>query len=390
MISLFRAIAALPACLLFVVLAASADPSDPDDEVQALLEDFQETYGFPGATVAYVSSDGEVRSFAVGYSDVEAGIPMTPETRMLAASIGKSIWGALVLSLEADGLINRSDLVSDYLGNEPWFHRVPNADEITVGHLLTHSSGLPDHVHMEGVATELIAMGRVDTFDPVDLISFVLDEPALFEAGTDWSYTDTGYILLGLVMEAATDAKVFELAAKRLLLPLGLTATLPSDTTALESIAVGYTVDGNPFDLALRTMDSDGRLAWNPVVEWTGGGFASTSAELALWGQVLFSGAAMDTDYLDALLNGVAVHPDAPGVLYGAGVAIYETTPHGPVYGHGGWIPGYVSSLRHFADHERTVAFQINSDAGVVDDSSDLVPAFEAALANVLIGPPTN
>ena len=98
----------------------------------------------------------------------------------------------------------------------------------------------------------------------------------------------------------------------------------------------------------------------------------------------------MDTDYLDALLNGVAVHPDAPGVLYGAGVAIYETTPHGPVYGHGGWIPGYVSSLRHFADHERTVAFQINSDAGVVDDSSDLVPAFEAALANVLIGPPTN
>ena len=197
MISLFRVVAALSACLVFVVQGASAEPSGPDSEVQALLETFHEAYGFPGATVAYVAAGGDVRSFAVGHSDVEAGIPMTPETRMLAASIGKTIWGALVLSLEAEGLIRRSDLVSDYLGDEPWFDHVPNADEITAGHLLNHTSGLPDHVHMNGIANELIAMGREDPFDPTDLVSFVLDEPALFEAGTAWSYTDTGYVLLG-------------------------------------------------------------------------------------------------------------------------------------------------------------------------------------------------
>lgn len=110
MISVFRATAAPSACVLIFFQAASADSSDLDADVQALLESFHEAYGFPGATVAYVASDGEVRSFAVGHSDVEAGIPMTPETRMLAASIGKTIWGALVLSLEADQLINRSDL----------------------------------------------------------------------------------------------------------------------------------------------------------------------------------------------------------------------------------------------------------------------------------------
>ncbi len=98
----------------------------------------------------------------------------------------------------------------------------------------------------------------------------------------------------------------------------------------------------------------------------------------------------MDTDYLGGLLDGVAVHPDAPGVFYGAGVAIYQESPHGPVYGHGGWIPGYVSSVRHYADHNLTIAFQINSDVGVVDDSSDLVPALEAALANALIRPSAN
>lgn len=386
MISLFRATAALSACLLFFVQAASGDPSDPDAEVQVLLESFRKAYGFPGATVAYAAADGNVRSYAVGHSDVEAGIPMTPETRMLAASIGKTIWGALVLSLEADGLISRSDLVSEHLGDEPWFDRVPNADEITVGHLLSHTSGLPDHVHMDGVATELIAMGRVDRFDPTALVSFVLDEPALFEAGTAWSYTDTGYILLGLVMEAATDASVFELAAERLLMPLGLAATVPSDTTMLDGLAVGYTIDNNPFGLAPRTMDDDGRLNWNPVIEWTGGGFASTSADLALWGHALFSGTAMDADYLGPLLDGVVVHPDAPGVFYAAGIAIYQKTPRGPVYGHGGWIPGYVSSLRHYADHDLTIAFQINTDVGVVDDSIDLVPALEEALARLLIG----
>src|SRR6056297_3429180 len=117
-----------------------------------------------------------------------------------------------------------------------------------------------------------------------------------------------------------------------------------------------------------------------------GGGFASTSADLARSGHLLFSGAAMDAPYLARLLDGVPVDPDAPGILYGAGVAIYPETPHGPVYGHGGWIPGYVSSLRHYADHDVTVAFQINTDIGIMDDPSDLVPELEAALAKLAVG----
>ena len=188
-----------------------------------------------------------------------------------------------------------------------------------------------------------------------------------------------------MVVQAATDTDVFELANERLLQPLGLRATDPSNTTTIEDVAVGYTVDDNPFGLPPRTMDESASLSWNPVVEWTGGGFASTSADLARWGHALFRGRALDMDYLDLLLSGVSVHPDAPGVLYGAGVAIYQETPHGPVYGHGGWIPGYVSSLRHYADHDLTIAFQINSDVGVVDDSTDLVSALEAALAEACI-----
>ena len=96
----------------------------------------------------------------------------------------------------------------------------------------------------------------------------------------------------------------------------------------------------------------------------------------------------MDRPYIDDLLDGVPVLPDMPDVLYGSGVAVYQTGPFGPVYGHGGWIPGYVSSLRHYADHGLTIAFQINTDLGVVDDSTDLVPALEAALAEAILGAP--
>jgi D-alanyl-D-alanine carboxypeptidase len=387
MISLCRAVVFVPAWLIFSSLAAHADPSDLRVEMQALLGSFHETYGFPGATVAFKTPDTEVQSFAVGLADVEAGHPMTPKTRMLAASIGKSIWGALVLSLEAEGLLSRTDLVSKYLGDQPWFARVPNAKDLTIAHLLTHTSGVPDHVHIEGVAPRLMSMGQSERFDPVELVSFVLDTPALFEAGSSWSYSDTGYILLGLTLEAATGTRVFELAAEHLLNPLGLSATAPSNSPTLQDLAVGYTINDNPFGLAPRTMDDDGRLTWNPVIEWTGGGFVSTSAELAIWGQALFSGMAMETEYLGALLDGVAVHPDAPDIFYGAGVAIHQNTPNGPVYGHGGWIPGYVSSLRHYADHNLTIAFQINSDVGIVDDTTDLVPALEAALADLLLRP---
>ena len=173
---------------LSLSLVAWAPPTFAEAErsgraVEHVLAEFHETYRFPGATVAYATEGGTVETFAVGYADIEAGIPMTPESRMLAASIGKTVWGALVLALEADGAFSRSDPVSDYLGDRPWFARVPNAAEMTIGQLLTHTSGVPDHVHMDGVAAELLDLGGGYGFDPIDLISFILDEPPLFPAG---------------------------------------------------------------------------------------------------------------------------------------------------------------------------------------------------------------
>lgn len=194
-----------------------------------------------------------------------------------------------------------------------------------------------------------------------------------------------GYLLLGLIIEAVTDRTYYDLAEERFLPPLGLTQTAPSNTRVLPDLAAGYTAEGNPFGLPLRTIDSVGRLLWNPAIEWTGGGLVSTSHDLAVWGDALFTGKAMSAPYLKRLLDGVVIDPGARGTLYGAGVAVDAETSRGPVYGYGGWIPGYVSSLRHYADAQVTIAFRINTDFGILDDSSDLVPTLEAALANLII-----
>ena len=355
--------------------------------LQVILEEFRERYGFPGATAAFVLTDGSVVTAATGFADFEAGQQMTPASRMLAASIGKSFVGATIIALEHEGLLSQEDRLADHLGDRAWFAALPNAETITLRHLLRHQSGLPDHPHLPAfqvAAAARIAAGQ-PAFGPTDLLEFVTEQDALFEAGTAWAYSDTGYILLGLVIEKVTGRPFYAVVREAFVDPLDLTDTIPSDRPDLAGLAVGYTVEDNPFGLPERTADAAGVLVWDPGVEWTGGGFASTSADLARWGHVLFSGAAMDTPYLDRLLDGVPVAPDAPEILYGAGVAIYADTSRGPVYGHGGWIPGYVSSLRHYADHGVTVAFQINSDAGIVDDSTDLVPALEAALADFAI-----
>jgi D-alanyl-D-alanine carboxypeptidase len=372
------------ACALALV-GLAAPLAAQERRLAATLDEFRERYGFPGATAAIALPDGTVMTAATGLADVEAGRAMTPQTPMLAASIGKSFVAATVLALEDEGRLSRDDLLSVHLGDRPWFEALPNAGTITIDHLLHHTSGLPDHVHLPEFQRAWAGLVDGPTFDPQGLIGFVAGREPLFEAGAGWAYSDTGYVLLGLVIEDVTGQAWHEAVRTRLLDQHGLTGTIPSNRPDLPGLAVGYVAPDNPFGLPARTAYAEGRLLWNPAVEAAGGGFASTSADLALWGHVLFGGVAMDAPYLDRLLDGVPVDPSAPGILYGASVAIYADTPRGPVYGHGGWIPAYVSSLRHYPDYGVTAAFQINTDVGVMDDSSDLVPALEAALADLAI-----
>ncbi|MEE4638785.1 MAG: serine hydrolase domain-containing protein [Wenzhouxiangella sp.] len=372
----------------FAALACgpTSQAADLSERLESTLEEFRIRHAFPGATAAIALPDGRVASAAVGLADVEAARPMTAQTPMLAASIGKTFVAATVLRLESEQRLARDDLLAEHLGHRPWFTGLPNASSITLDHLLHHTAGLPDHVHLpefQPIWSRAMASGT--GISPEDLIGVVTGLEPLFEPGSAWAYSDTGYILLGLVIEQVSGESYNEMVDRYFIKPLGLNDTRPSDRPDLPGLAVGYVAADNLFGLPERTADAAGNLLWNPAIEWTGGGLASTAPDLALWGQLLLTGQAMDVEYLDRLLAGVPVDARSTDAFYGAGVGIHPDTPRGPVYGHGGWIPGYVSSLRHYADHEVTVAFQINTDASIQGSAGDLVPDLEAALADLAL-----
>lgn len=254
---------------MIVLAPPVAQAQNADDDLQKLLDDFHARYQFPGATAAIILPNGDVVEAATGLADRENKVPMTPNSRMLAASIGKSFVAATLLALETDGFLRRTDLASEHLGQLPWFSRLPNHDTMTVDDLLRHRSGLPDHVHLESfqakMASRMAEGGAALT--PSEAIAFVLDAEPLFPAGSAWAYSDTGYLLLGLVIEEATGQRYYEIVAERFLASLGLSATAPSNAAYLEDLAVGNVAEGNPFGLPYRTIAENGSLLWDPATE---------------------------------------------------------------------------------------------------------------------------
>jgi D-alanyl-D-alanine carboxypeptidase len=354
-----------------------------ESELNALHEEYQ----FPGATAAYALSDGTVQVVAVGLADVERKVPMEPASRMLAASIGKTFVAATIVALAKEKQLDLDAAISNWLGDLPWFSKLPNHNAITWRHLLTHTAGLANHLENADFAKALQANWpqRCKSFSPESCIGFVLNRPALFEPGEDWHYSDTGYLLVGLIIEDVTGRTYYDELKRRFLVPLGLTLTIPSDRPELPGLAAGYMAADNAFGLPQKTTVRTGKMAWDPGLEWTGGGLAINPWDLVLWAKALFEGNAMDGDYLQTMLDSVPVSKEAPTVRYGLGVAIHEDGAHGPTYGHGGWIPGYSSSLRYYRRHGVAIAFQINTDIGIVDDSTDLFEEMEDRLARVVI-----
>jgi len=348
------------------------------------LENLRDQYDFPGATAAYILPDGTVEAAATGLADVDETIPMSAESRMLAASIGKTFVSATVLALVHEGKLELDAPISTWLADRPWFDRLPNHKQITVRHLLTHTSGLPNHVESDGFARAFAERwSEVERpFTPEELIGFVLNQPARFSPGEGWSYTDTGYLLVGLIIEEVTGHTYYEEVTRRFLDPLGLTLTGPSNQIGLVNLATGYLDADNPFGLPPQTTTRPGVMAWHPGLEWTGGGLVSNPRDLVVWAKALFEGEAMAGDYLSTLLQSAPLSSDT---RYGLGMAIHKEGPFGQTYGHGGWIPGYCSSLRYYPQHKVGIAFQINTDIGIMDGEPSVVDQVEQRLADVIM-----
>lgn len=350
---------------MFGCTASRQGPPDPDPEIfaglQSVLDSFYSGGSFPGVSASISMPDGTVIQLVAGEADTVRHLPMEPSARMLQGSVGKTYFAALALQLVGEGLFALEDPVSEHLGHIPWFSRVPNAGEITVRHLMNHTSGVMRYEFKEAFTEDLSALPD-KRWTPEDLLAYVLDEEPSFSPGEGWEYSDTNFILLGMIMEAKTGEACYDMIQDRFLGPLGMENTVPSSSRSIPGLIQGYAGPGNPFGGTDEVLLPDGRFVINPQFEWAGGGFASTTGDLARWGRALYTGEAIAPELLALMLDGVPARL-GPGSRYGLGV-ILNDTPAGPSQGHSGFFPGYLTEMAYFPDLDMAVALQVNTSVG--------------------------
>jgi len=332
--------------------------------VQTRLDELRNEATFPGATVGFVLANGESGSVSTGLADIENRVPLRPGDRMLAGSIGKTYVSAVTLRLVQDGRLNLDSKIERWFGNERWFPRLPNARDITLRMLMSHSSGIPEHV-LDRKFLAAIRDAPYRIWRPQELLEYVLDAKPLFPAGQGFSYADTNYILVGMIFEKVSGKTVYSEVDRQILKPLRLNDTIPSNKPVLPGVIPGYSMPNSPFGFEGRMM-IDGKLRFDPQMEWCGGGFASTAEDLARWAKALYEGRVLNQKTMAQLLNGVEAREGrggGTGNKYGLGVQIREGD-WGVDYGHGGWFPGYISEMEYFPNYRIAIAVQFNTDVG--------------------------
>lgn len=342
-------------------LSYGQSPRRIEQQVQAKLDSFQKAFGFPGVTCAIILPGGKTIAAASGVADSLKQTPMRPNHRMLAGSIGKTFFAAAAMVLAEKGVYNLDDKIDTYIGDEPWFSRLPNAHTITMRMLLNHTSGIEEYYEL-GNFMQRLKNNPEKTWSPLETMAYIFDRKPLFAAGEGWGYADANYLVLGFILEKITGKKMYDLANTYALKPFKLTATEPSLKMSYNRFATGYSAETSPFPFH-GAMVRDGKLVFHPQFEWTGGGFVSNAADLAKWMKALYRYQFISEASREQMRKGVAANTGKEH-QYGLGLQIRPSADFGWSYGHSGWFPGYVSDAAYFPDVDLSVAFQFNTDNG--------------------------
>ncbi|TAK15345.1 MAG: class A beta-lactamase-related serine hydrolase [Acidobacteria bacterium] len=371
-----RRVLAVLALFAFVAAPRAQQPVT----VQQYLDVWQQASNVPGVAVGIVLKDGTVISAAAGESDRESHRKMQPTDLMLAGSTGKTFFAAVALQLIEEGKLDLNAPISKYLGSRPWFSRLPNAKDVTVRHLMTHTSGIIRYEFDDKFIKDLRANpGKVWT--PEEELAYLFDTAAPFAAGQGWDYSDTNYIVLGLIVEdllgvgrglnvgpGFSPGTYYAEIDKRFLKPIGLKGVVPSTSRRIPGLVQGYAGANDPLGLGGAVI-KDGEFVVNPQFEWAGGGFATSAVDLARWGHELYSpnGKALSAKARAMMIDAAVPARLGAGSKYGLGVIIRPPdvgrgfSPGSTTWGHSGFFPGYLSELIYVVDTGVTLAIQINT-----------------------------
>lgn len=329
--------------------------------LQARLDSLTENQIVPGVTLSVRFGDGTNISLASGLADVENKIVMKPDDIMLSGSVGKTYVSAVVLKLYELGLIDLKAKAVSYLQDTDWFKNIRNAPDITVEMLLNHTAGIPEYVYQKEL-WEAIKGNPDKEWSVEERLGFISDRPPVNPPGERWAYADSHYLILGLVIEKVTGRTYYEVLDELILGPCNLKHTFHSDRRSIPGLIPGYTNLTEKFQLPHRVLN-DNKYAFNPQMEWTGGGLASSVSDLTQWARQLYGGSVLKPETLKLMLTPAQYKTNLfEDAKYGLGSFIAETDGV-TWYGHTGFSPGYITYVQYLPDYNIALALQVNDDS---------------------------
>jgi D-alanyl-D-alanine carboxypeptidase len=346
--------------------AASATTS----VVQQQLDRLVSSDGFPGALASVRGLDGRVRDYTAGVGDLttRSRVPRNGQVRI--GSNTKTFTAVVVLQLVGEGRIDLGATVEHYLPGV-----VKDGNKITVRQLLQQRSGLPDYDDVLFTKPQDLVGKSHSYYEPRRLLDAALTQPSQFEPGTKWEYSNTNYIVAGLIVEQVTERPIGEEITKRVIEPLGLRDTYwpgVGEQRIRGTHPHGYVAiaAGSPW---VDVTDMD------PSLGWSAGEVVSTPSDLRTFYEAVVHGKLLKPAQQAAMTTTVP----APGFeptgnwQYGLGIARYELPCGGYAWGHGGDIQGFESRDLVTGDGRRAVVVVtgLPTSAQMVTDVDDSVDA---------------
>ncbi|MEV6425522.1 serine hydrolase domain-containing protein [Streptomyces sp. NPDC051662] len=299
------------------------------DTVQQGLNALVRADGLPAALASVKDREGRARTYTAGVGDLATGAKVPDDGQVRIGSNTKTFTAVVVLQLVAEGKIGLNATVDTYL---PGLVRGQDIDgrRITVRQLLQHTSGLPEY---EDLVVDGILQHRY--FEPRDLLDIAFQRKADFSPGTKWAYSNTNYVVAGLIVQKVTGRPLAEEMDRRVIKRIGLRHTYfpaPGDMTIREPHPQGYHRDsaGAPPRDVTEIDASAG---------WAAGQMISTNSDLNRFFTALLAGRLLPAAQLRQMRTTVPIGDTGAG--YGLGLMSRPLSCGGVYWGHGGDIPGY-------------------------------------------------
>jgi CubicO group peptidase (beta-lactamase class C family) len=341
----------ISALLLIVFGFVPARGDGVDDYIQPRMRGLH----IPGLSLAVVRNGQIVKASGYGVANLELNSPATPQTVYEIGSMTKQFTATAVMMLVEENKLHLEDSVTKYFPEAPELWR-----PITIRHLLSHTSGIQNHVAVPGYLgafkTNLL---MESTPGREDLLSMFFKLPLEFQPGETWSYDNTGYYLLGIIVEKASGKSFWQFLDERIFRPLGMNATRNTDARPLvANRAAGYEWVNGAFE---------NRPVLAPFIGFSAGCILSTVEDLARWDDALYTGKLLKRSSLEQMWTANRTNEGA-AASFNYGLGWFVDSYHGHrIVQHSGGTPGFSSVIYRFVDDKLTIIILTNHSDMIID-----------------------